>query len=68
MLHDMRHHLALIGELARENASKLQSYIQGVGLSSVKAICGKHRGLVQYEIAGDVWKSSALVRVEYSRG
>ena len=37
---------------------------EGVGLSSVKAVCVKHRGLVQYEITGDVWKSSALVHME----
>ena len=37
---------------------------EGVGLSSVKAICEKHRGLVQYEITGDVWKFSALVHME----
>jgi len=34
------------------------------GLSSVKAVCEKHRGLVQYEITADVWKSSALVHME----
>ncbi|MCL2010856.1 MAG: GHKL domain-containing protein [Synergistaceae bacterium] len=37
---------------------------EGVGLSSVRAVCEKHRGLVQYEIAGDVWKSSVLVHME----
>ena len=37
---------------------------EGVGLSSVKAVCGKHRGFAQYEIAGDVWESSALVHME----
>ena len=34
---------------------------EGVGLSSVKGICERHFGLAQYEITGDVWKSSALV-------
>ena len=36
---------------------------EGVGLSSVKAVCEKYRGLVQYEITNDVWKSSALVHM-----
>jgi len=36
---------------------------EGTGLSSVKALCEKHRGLVHYEIAKDVWKSSALVHM-----
>jgi hypothetical protein len=37
---------------------------EGIGLSSVRAVCEKHHGLAQYEIAGDVWKSSALVHME----
>ena len=37
---------------------------EGVGLSSVRVVCEKHRGLVLYEIVGDVWKSSALVHME----
>lgn len=37
---------------------------EGVGLASVKAVCEKHRGIVLYEITGDVWKSSALVHME----
>lgn len=36
---------------------------EGVGLSSVKAVCEKHRGLAQFEITGDIWKSSALVHM-----
>jgi len=38
-----------------------ESRLVGVGLSSVRAVCEKYRGLVQFEIAGDLWKSSALV-------
>ena len=34
---------------------------EGVGLSSVKAVCTKYDGLVQIEISGKVWKASALV-------
>ena len=37
---------------------------EGVGLSSVNGICKKHEGLAQYEISGNVWKSSALVHME----
>jgi len=37
---------------------------EGVGLSSVKAICGRLLGLAEYEITGDVWISSALVHME----
>ena len=37
---------------------------EGIGLSSVKAVSEKHEGLAQYEITGDVWKSSALVHME----
>jgi hypothetical protein len=36
---------------------------EGVGLSSVSAVCAKYRGLVQFEITGDTWKSSALVHL-----
>jgi sensor histidine kinase regulating citrate/malate metabolism len=34
---------------------------EGVGLSSVKAICEKHRGLVRIDAGKDSWKSSALI-------
>jgi signal transduction histidine kinase len=37
---------------------------EGVGLSSVKAVCEQHQGIVQYEITDDTWKSSALVHME----
>lgn len=37
---------------------------EGVGLSSVKAVCEKYRGLARYEASGDIWKSSALVHME----
>jgi sensor histidine kinase regulating citrate/malate metabolism len=36
---------------------------EGVGLSSVKAVSEKYRGLIQYEITGGVWKSSVLVHI-----
>ena len=36
---------------------------EGVGLSSVRAVCEKHRGFAQYEITTDVWKSCALVHM-----
>ena len=41
-----------------------ESAREGVGLSSVKAICARHLGFVEYEITGDVWTSSALVHME----
>ena len=34
---------------------------EGLGLSSVKAVCTKYDGLVQIEISGKIWKASALV-------
>jgi len=36
---------------------------EGVGLSSVKAICQNHDGLVCYGFTGDVWESSALLNM-----
>ena len=56
------------GVLCEENGVYLSCKEQGerrvgLGLSSVKAICEKHRGLVEYETTTDVWKSSALVHM-----
>ena len=36
---------------------------EGVGLSSVEATCKKHGGRMEVEVAGDVWKITALVYV-----
>ena len=49
--------------LSRKENAEAQDR-EGVGLSSVRAVCLKHRGLAQNEIIGDVWKSSALVHME----
>jgi signal transduction histidine kinase len=35
----------------------------GVGLSSIKAICEKHRGMVEHEINGNTWTASVLIRI-----
>ncbi len=40
-----------------------QAYREGVGLSSVKAICKKHGGLAEVKVTGSVWKVSALVEM-----
>ena len=37
---------------------------RGVGLPSVIAVCEKHRGLVQFDINEETWKSSALVHMK----
>lgn len=44
--------------LSRKESDEVR---EGMGLSSVKAVCAKYDGLVQIEISGKVWKSSALV-------
>ena len=36
---------------------------EGVGLPSVRSVCENHRGLVQFEVKENVWKSSALVHI-----
>ncbi len=36
---------------------------EGVGLSSVRAVCEKHGGLMKIESTGSVWKASALVEM-----
>jgi sensor histidine kinase YesM len=36
---------------------------EGTGLSSVKNVCERHGGIVEFEAAGEVWKSSALVEM-----
>jgi sensor histidine kinase regulating citrate/malate metabolism len=35
----------------------------GVGLASVRTVCGNHGGLVQFEISENVWTSSAIVEL-----
>lgn len=37
---------------------------EGIGLTSVKAVCEKHQGFSRHEIIGEVWRSSALVHLE----
>ena len=37
---------------------------EGVGLSSVKAVCEKHRGTLEFEISDNTWKATALVQME----
>ncbi len=37
---------------------------EGIGISSVKAICEKYDGLSKTSINGNVWKASALVNME----
>jgi sensor histidine kinase YesM len=34
---------------------------EGIGLSSVKAVCDKHEGMMSVETDGNVWKASAVV-------
>ena len=36
---------------------------EGIGLSSIQAICEKHRGLARIEADKDSWKSSALIHM-----
>ena len=40
------------------------AFKEGVGLSSVKAVCTKYNGLSKIEINDNVWKVSALVMLE----
>lgn len=43
---------------------KKENAAEGIGLTSVAAVCKKHRGLTSYEVTGEMWKSSALVHME----
>ena len=36
---------------------------EGVGLSSVRAVCEKHGGIARVEVTGATWKSSAVVEM-----
>ncbi len=36
---------------------------EGLGLSSVKAVCIKHGGFARVEIAGEVWKTAVIVEM-----
>jgi len=59
--HDMRHHLAVMLGYSKSGEGEKLS----VGLlSSVRAICEKHGGLMRVEINGETWRSSALVNME----
>ena len=40
---------------------------EGIGLSSVRAICEKHGGLTRVEIDGEVWKTSVIVEMNGKR-
>ena len=48
--------------LSRKEASNIRG--GGVGLSSVRAVCEKHGGMMRIEINGKTWKSSALVNMK----
>lgn len=37
---------------------------QGIGLSSVKAVCAKYGGLAKVEIARNIWRTAALVNTK----
>jgi len=37
---------------------------EGIGLSSVKAVCEKHGGFAEFEIKADVWKVDVMMQME----
>jgi len=51
--------------LSQKDGDKTKAH-EGVGLSSVKAVCEKHRGLVDHDINGNIWTVTVLIHLEDS--
>jgi len=50
--------------LSRKRGNAGDAAREGVGLSSVKAVCAGYNGFAKFEAGGNVWRSSALVSME----